>query len=407
MPTSRRFPFLSSALLLVACCASEPESSPHLDGTKASDLLAGCVSLNDNPAFCERDGHLRRRIEGVRGLYDIIPPQPTRRLRQRATYGQVRWDLYEFPEGTYMTGVCMANDRVGFAVGSQYFSQVGVIYRTTDGGDTWTTVATSTELHWPYGCVAVADTGTVAVVGFNAGRESSGGLAMFSSDSGETWGAAENLVAADGTRPWLDRVEFADDFHGLITSFQETLFRTETGGGKATEWDVLTLPVASWWQSFTFLPDGRAWLAGVGQVHSSDFGKSWSPRPSANPTFDGPIAIDASGFGFVGGGMIYPRVEGWVHRTFDAGGSWSSVPVFSPTVPVRDIKLIDSNRAAVSGGVANKIGAIWTTANGGDAWMLEVQTTDEIRDMDVVDSQTGPLLFAIGGRELWRRDFAP
>lgn len=374
-------------------------------------LYVGCESV---PGDADDPGELaggkaddlgrqvRHEITSDRGVVAVVPPDPRRAVSGEPTVlGQVNWELTEFSPDTYLTGVCMASDRVGYAVGS-IGGIKGVVWRTIDSGDNWTPVTSSAQFTWPYACAAFPDSGLVVVVGFNTFADDYGGLIMWSHDSGRHWTEPVRPPTTEAFSPWLNHIEFGTEAHGLITSLHGRSFRTDTGGTTVADWQQI-IPLDSWSMGFTFLPDGRVWLAGVGIVHSDDFGQTWRSLPRASPVFDGPIAIDGGGFGFTGSGSIAPVVDGWIYRTFDGGQSWSPQPVFHPTVPVRAVSAPIGAQAFAAGGNYG-IGAIWSTSNYGDSWQVEVQSTQEFLAMDVVLTPTGGRAFIVGGHELWRRD---
>ena len=74
-------------------------------------------------------------------------------------------------------------------------------------------------------------------------------------------------------------------------------------------------------------------------------------------------------------------------------------------MPVRAVSApIGAQAFAAGGDYYSGIGAIWSTSNYGDSWQIEVQSTQELVDMDVVLTPTGGRAFIVGGHELWRRD---
>lgn len=166
-----------------------------------------------------------------------------------------------------------------------------------------------------------------------------------------------------------------------------------------------------WWQgTATALPDGRMWVSGSKIAASTDFGQTWSLRASAEVGINCPIAIDDSGHGFTGNGIIFPEVKGAVYATTNAGASWSA-PVLQTPYPIRTIALEPGRGTAglifAAGGDYDK-GAIWASADGGQSWVLQVYTNVEIHDIEAVVVPQASLVdvIAVGHNQIWRGRFA-
>ena len=89
--------------------------------------------------------------------------------------------------------------------------------------------------------------------------------------------------------------------------------RVATGGLAAADW-TYTQVSSGWFQgTFTYLADGRAWLAGIDEAFTPNSGAGWTVTSGTSAIFDGAISIHQQGIGFSGGGEISPSVAGISH----------------------------------------------------------------------------------------------
>ncbi len=310
---------------------------------------------------------------------------------------RVEWTKMTLPSGIYLRAISMASADVGFAAG-----ELGKVIRTTDGGETWQYVLNQGFPYYYYGCKAI-DEDRVVISGFQ--NQTGEGIIRWSDDGGDTWGPVIALPGPTSIK-WLAHVEFIDEDNGIVeAAWAGGVHRTTTGGQTAADWTYIE-PSGSWFNgTFTFLPDKRVWLAGIDVVYSPDGGVNWSTLPSASPTFDGPIAILESSKGYIGGGTISPSVKGWVYGTTDGGSSWTPQPILNTPFPIRALMSLDDDRGWAAGGnIYTSIGGVWGTEDGGDTWQLELNTGNEMNDMDWVRFDAGHVDVYVAGyiSQIWR-----
>lgn len=275
-------------------------------------------------------------------------------------------------------------------------AELGKVLKSTDGGDTWTT---SMNLGFPfywYG-VHAFDAQTAVISGFN--NSTSAGLIRWTFDGGATW-LPEQVLEGTG---WPTRVFFVDDQRGMIADLRSAgIHFTNTGGLEAADWGFVQAdPSEGWLQgNFTMLPDGNTWIAGISFCHSSDYGTTWECRHSIDPVFDGGgVSFPDTQFGWVAGGSISPRVEGWVHRTTDGGKTWSDRILRAP-FPIRSVLFLNQDFGfAVGGNIYSGAGGIYNTTDGGATWNLDLDTGIEMRAIKAL--QTSPTTF-----DLWSAGFS-
>ncbi len=305
------------------------------------------------------------------------------------------WERMSCPAGVYVKAISMASAQVGFAA-----AELGIVLRSTDGGNTWQTILNQGFPYYYYGVQAFSAS-TVLITGFN--NSTGEGILRWSDNGGVNWGPIVVLTAPTYF-DWLYFVRFVDASRGVIQGWGGGTFYTTTGGRNAGDW-IFTAPTNNWWAgTFTFLADGRVWMTGYDNFRSLDGGATWTPIADADPLFDGPNGILADGKGFIGGGSISPTVAGWLYGTTNGGDSWSPRILTTP-YPVRAILCLDDNRAWAAGGnYYSNVGGIWGTEDGGTTWTLEQNTGAEILDMTTVQvSPTQLDVYAAGQvSHIWR-----
>lgn len=264
------------------------------------------------------------------------------------------------------------NARIGYAA-----AELGQVWKTTDGGKTWTEILNRGFPYYYYGVQAL-NRRTVVVSGFN--DSTSQGILTWSHDGGQTWSADE--VLSDSA--WVDRVVMPGGMsHGLAMNGTGSAGGAPNAAWYTTapdEWQQTTPdPSGGWFGSqFTLLRNHNAYASGITYCHSGDGGATWSCGPSVDATFDGATEFVNSRDGWVGGGEISPDVEGWVHRTTDGGSTWSDRVLDIPW-PVRQIEFLSKNVGWVAAGnIYTGVGGLYYTDDGGQTWSQDLGTGEEM-----------------------------
>jgi len=258
-------------------------------------------------------------------------------------------------------------------------AELGAVYRTTNGGQTWTTVMNLGFPYYWYGVQAFSAQ-TALVVGFQ--NQTGAGIGRWTDDGGVTW---TSDIVIDPSN-WLLGLRFADALHGIAYGNLGYVYVTQNGGRTAPDWTkVMTDPDLGWLAgNFTFRTDLRAYITGIHFCRSADGGYTWDVRPSADPVFDGGCSFPDPLHGWTGGGQISNPVSGWVHRTIDGGDHWSG-RILQTTYPIRIVQFFDADFGFAAGGnIYTSAGGIWSTSNAGDTWNLDINTGAE---MSAIDAQ--------------------
>ncbi|HEY2446705.1 MAG TPA: hypothetical protein VGI20_13300 [Rhizomicrobium sp.] len=271
--------------------------------------------------------------------------------------------------GATVHDVAFATPMIGYAA-----AELGQVWKTTDGGTTWTLILNRNFPYYYYGIYATGQ--KVVASGFD--DSNSNAILTESDDGGTTWSADTVL----STNDWAGRVRFTRGVrHGLAMS----------GEGLAS-------PNAAWWTDmpnhwaqdtpdpnggwfgfqFTLLKDKSAYASGITFCKSTDTGATWSCAPPADKVFDGPTEFVNDLVGWTGGGEIAPNVAGWLHRTTDGGATWSGRVLNAPW-PIREIEFLNRKIGWAAGGnIYSGAGGIYFSSDGGRKWNLDLQTVDEV-----------------------------
>jgi photosystem II stability/assembly factor-like uncharacterized protein len=273
--------------------------------------------------------------------------------------------------------ISFVNPQVGYMS-----AELGVVYKTTNGGANWSTVLNLGFPYYWYG-IHTFTPQKVLIAGFN--NSTGDGIMRWTFDGGTTW--TNDIIVAPAPLNWLMGLDFADSLHGLAVGSilsAGIVFITENGGLDTTDWTpVVADPTQGWFAgNFTMRPDGKYYITGISFCNSTDFGLSWARRASIDNVFDGGVSFPDDQHGWTGGGSISPTVEGWVHRTTDGGTTWSG-RILSTPYPVRVVYFFDSQIGFAMGGEVNSgIGGIWESTNGGGDWTEAVTTGLEMSSID-------------------------
>ncbi len=340
-----------------------------------SGQTSGLVTTNDN---------LNRLTltNGTRTISSVPVTSPSSRIMSDQSAGNIQnvqiagWTLLQTVSGV-VKAISFVNPTVGYMA-----AELGVVYKTTNGGADWSTVLNLGFPYYWYG-VHTFTPQKVLIAGFN--NTTGDGIMRWTYDGGVNW--TDDIIVAPAPFNWLQGLGFADSLHGLAVGSilsAGKVFITANGGTDSTDWIPVTAdPTQGWFAgNFTMKPDGKYYITGISFCNSSDFGLSWARRTSIDNTFDGGVSFPDDLHGWTGGGSISPTVEGWVHRTTDGGITWSG-RILSTPYPVRVVYFFDSQVGIAQGGEVNSgIGGIWESIDGGVNWTEAVSTGMEMGSID-------------------------
>lgn len=265
---------------------------------------------------------------------------------QKVQRGDIRQNLFS---------ACFTSEQNGWMVG-----ELGRIYHTTDGGQTFTRADAGTRA--AFLSVACLPDGSVVVSGQK-------GLMMKSTDQGETWQKLET-----GTKRDLLTVEFPTAELGMAVGDFGTMIRTEDGG---KTWSKIELPtdlqlpedVAEIVEpgdvllyDIDFVTPERGYAVGEFGVifTTTDGGKTWTTQQSGVETtlFGVNFADEQNGWA--------AGIEEVLLHTSDGGQTWET-----QKVPGRKGFVLGLYDVAVQGQIGWAIGdsgLLLRTVDGGKTW---------------------------------------
>ena len=295
------------------------------------------------------------------------------------------WELKFSAAGKVFKDVSFATPLVGYIV-----TELGAVYKTTDGGDNWTSVMNLGFPYYWYGVDAItAD--TVVISGFNNQGDIHSGVVRWSFDGGTSW-TNDIILSIPAGVGWLSHIHFFDSNIGIVSAeFSGGMHYTTSGGKDTTSWNYVQVNSDLGWFAGNVDTDtsGNIFTTGIHFAHSSDFGLSWSSSPPADNVFDGGVDfLEDLLTGLTGGGQISAPVSGWTHKTTDGGQTWSQ-RLYNFPYPIRAVKLFDDTLALAFGGnLYQEAGGIYITTDGGLNWNLDVNTSAEMFSYDVIPTSS-------------------
>lgn len=271
--------------------------------------------------------------------------------------------------GATVHDVAFVSPTVGYAA-----AELGQVWETTDGGNTWTEIL---NRGFPYYYYGIAVSGKkITASGFD--DSNSEAILTESNDGGKTW-AADIVLSSNA---WGGRVRYVKGVKDGLAMNGEGLGNPNAAWWrvKPGQWAQVTPdPNGGWFgYQFTLLKDQTAYASGINYCTSADTGATWTCGPPADSVFDGPTEFVSDKIGWTGGGEIEPNVEGWLHRTTDGGATWSG-RVLDIAFPIREVDFLNKKIGWAAGGnIYSNIGGIYYSADGGKAWSQDLATTDEV-----------------------------
>lgn len=227
---------------------------------------------------------------------------------------------------------------------------VGGIYRTTDGGRTWTEQESPVPAIG-FGDVFFADASTGTLVGATN--------ILRTTDGGTTW-----VVQDSGANVPLTGLSFTDADTGMVVGFNGTILGTTDGGETWVAQDSSTN--APLWGVWLFDANTATAVGESGTIlRTTDGGATWVTQESGIE-----VTLKAVSFADVSTGTAVGEA-GTMLRTTDGGATWTAQESGS-SVPLNDVWFVDANVGTVVGGD----GMILRTTDGGATWVREASDAD-------------------------------
>ncbi len=195
-------------------------------------------------------------------------PAPSRMARTQD--GGENWNMMSQNSGGGLYDLHFPDPAHGWAVG-----RVGTIYRTSDGGKSWTDVSLDTTTPELRGVHFVDDQ-----EGWVAGWDGNGGVIFHTSDGGDTW------ALQDTSFPRLRDVHFVNADEGWVVGDSGVIAHTDNGGADWHREKEVFKGYVSWLNSALyevyFTDPKRGWAVGNrGMI--LHYNEAWSSTPSKEP----------------------------------------------------------------------------------------------------------------------------
>lgn len=318
----------------------------------------------------------------------------------KTTNGGLEWTGQTLPSvkvtdlPALLNNVYFTDRNNGWIIGGSESAVGGVIFRTTDGGETWICVNPKSDYALPsYNDMYIASPDTAFIAGFDGIiHTTDGGTTWdYSSSTGKTTSvyfidplngfctnsAGKVLRTADGGKSWAQiasmtdnnhiRIRFADSRTGWLISSESysenaLIYKTADGGH-------------SWTMQFNLMNSIYYDLKVIDSLHASvcgshglilstqDGGNSWYNEASNNPATYYSIAYAGSKRWAAGGEPHYP-IPTLIYESRQSGLPWETRSSFFTG---NDLTAIDFSSKA-KGWIAGFNGDLFSTDDGGLCW---------------------------------------
>jgi photosystem II stability/assembly factor-like uncharacterized protein len=306
----------------------------------------------------------------------------------KTTDGGKSWDVFNVGGITSLNFIAFADENHGFVVGNQRVIVTprdtylkGVIYKTTNGGQSWVTMSLS-------GFSQREMWGSMYFVNSKVGFMCNGsGTIVQTNDGGEHW-----TVNSAHPGQVFEYFHFFDENQGFAYGPDDILMTSD--GGATWVPHVLYGGLDDHPLSICIL-DQQEWVAvgGYGQiVKTADSGLSWTAKSKGSSAWLYSIFFVNSMTGYaVGGDPIEPAT---ILKTTNGGGSWTELDSDS-SATLASVFFLDD----LKGFVVGDWGCLMSTLDGGQTWnKIETGIIDELTGVYFPNRDTG---YVCGTRGYW------
>ncbi len=271
-----------------------------------------------------------------------------------------------------------------FSVASDTITEFGKIYKTTNGGTTWTVVRDSMGGYLR--SIRFSDSlhGWVGTLGLEAAFSSSDTAILYeTTDGGTTWAVADSKI--EGEKPaglcgmWAcdsDVVYICGKWDGPPYILKTTNRGTSWESIDMNAYATRLIDIYFWSRDSGIVVGGSypEWNSSAIVLFTSDGGESWSQRYQS-PDSDGwcwKISFPSRSVGYVSIESEDETENTTFLKTTDGGLTWVRKVITPNFFDLQGIGFI-TDSIGWAGGLA--VGGVYTTTNGGETWSFGNQST--------------------------------
>ena len=260
-------------------------------------------------------------------------------------------------------------------------SYSGKIIKTSDGGETWTTIYSNSDIN-VLGLYFINEDYGFAVGG-NSG--SIGSIVLKTSNGGGTW-QADTM-----DKKVLNTVCFINADTGFVGGLGN-LYKTENGGDS---WSPISLDGSYNIKELKFVNDSIGYLSALygKMLKSTDCGESWSPLNTG-------ISSHIYAFDFWDADIGYAGGQGGFIKTIDGGENWellNNAPseIYSVTCLDKNFVIAGGQGSYSGGDFGFHFGAVNYSTDGGNNWTFNNYLT-EVTSIIYLSFPTSKIGFGVG-----------
>jgi photosystem II stability/assembly factor-like uncharacterized protein len=260
-----------------------------------------------------------------------------------------------------LNSISFVNSNTAIAAGD-----AGIIYRTTDGGQTWANLSINT---WVSPAINITTVKFPAINSAYLGTSNS--VIHKSTNGGVNWAPAYTMPnAGSGSYRASD---FIDATTGWFTHANGRISKT-IDGSNWTDIDPNSV-LSTALNSIDFINSNTGWICGAGtQIYkSTDGGNNWTQLtapPGVTGEFNSIMATDDQN-------VFAAGTFGKIIKSTNGGTSWADISIPNVFIPLTKILFID----ALKGFVFGLSGNAFYTENGGISWVdVSAPSNDALQD---------------------------
>ncbi|GAB1444039.1 hypothetical protein MASR2M39_28840 [Ignavibacteriales bacterium] len=313
----------------------------------------------------------------------------------RTDDGGKTWTKIYTSDDTGVNKIAYFDENTGVLMPGSWFMEPK-IFRTTDGGKTFAQLVKGKEYHFNSFYFLDAKTG------YASGENS----LIKTTDGGENW-----IILKKVEGMMFDGIKFFNSKEGVATGYDETgyvhLYSTTDGG---ENWTSMKLNYETFLVGLSFIDLKTIYAYTMGEksrsvVRSDDGGKTWKEvqiDTSPEGQFFDLFFLDKNN-GWVSGVNLLPGATknngmvSFLRNTTDGGATWSDTWLDDQGYPV-NIQFIDKNHGWYTSTLNDTSNVIWRTSDGGKKWESSIlsNTHDITEGIIFQDPLNGWLLKAYG-----------